>query len=39
MLDINNDGLEIMPDPKKNANEFWYRLEERAHQLIHKNTS
>lgn len=33
-LDINNDGLNVISDPRQNANEFWTQLHERAQQII-----
>lgn len=33
VLDINNEGLQMLADPRKSANDFWSRLEERAQQI------
>lgn len=30
VLDINNDGFSVTEDPRKSANEFWTKLEEKA---------
>lgn len=34
LLDISNDGLKLMPNPRKDANELWARIEERAKTMI-----
>lgn len=38
VLDINNDGLNVILDPRKSANEFLYHLEKKAMQLIREKT-
>lgn len=38
-LDISNEGLILLSDPRESANEFWSRLEERAQQIMHVKTT
>lgn len=34
LLDISNDGLKLMPHPRKDAIKLWARLEEKAKTMI-----
>ncbi|XP_031621135.1 uncharacterized protein LOC116339416 [Contarinia nasturtii] len=37
LLDITNDGLQIKQEPRKNAMEFWEKLEEKAQRFIQES--
>lgn len=37
MIDINNNGLTVIGDPRKESMEFWTNLEKRANQLKGEN--
>lgn len=32
-LDISNDGLKVIPDPRKSANEFWAGIGEKLQRM------